>query len=120
MNPKKCYFMTLGNGNNFCDFSCNDIIIKNGLSEKMLGFAIDNNPDFSDHISNICKTANQKLNALFRVSANMNADKCTLLINSFIKFHFSYCPLIWMFYNRKSMKKVNKIQERYLFTFNDT
>ena len=38
----------------------------------MLGFFIDNNLDFSDHISNISKSANQKLNALFRVSASMN------------------------------------------------
>ena len=106
--------MTLRNGNNLCDFSCDDIIIKNSLSEKILGLSIGNNLDFSDHISNICKTANQKLNALFIVSANMNSYKCTLLINSFIKSHFSYCPLIWMFCNRKSMKKVNKIQERYL------
>ena len=65
-------------------------------------------------ISNICKTANRKLNALFTVSANMNSGKCTLLINSFIKSHFSYCPLVWMFFNRKSMNKVKKIQESYL------
>ena len=44
----------------------------------------------------------------------MNPDICTLLINSFIKSHSSYCPLIWMFCNRKSMKKANKIQECYL------
>ena len=44
----------------------------------------------------------------------MNSDKCTLLINSFIKSHFRYCPLIWRFCNQKSIKKVNKIQERYL------
>ena len=44
----------------------------------------------------------------------MNSDKSTLLINFFIKSHFCYCPLVWMFCNRKSMKKVNKIQERYL------
>ena len=50
--------MTLGNGNNLCDFSGDDIIIKNSLLEKILGL-IDNNLDFSDHISNICKTANQ-------------------------------------------------------------
>ena len=106
--------MTLGNGNNLCNFSFDDIIIKNSLSEKILELFIDNNLDFSDHISNICKTANQKLNALFRVSATMNSDKCTLLINSFIKSHFSYCSLIWMFCNRKSIKKVNKIQERHL------
>ena len=75
------------------------IIIKNSLLEKIFVLTIDNNLDFKDHISNICKTANQKLNALFRVSANMDSDKCTLLINSFIKSHFSYCPLIWMFCN---------------------
>ena len=55
-----------------------------------------------------------KPNALLRVSANMNSDKCTLP-SSFIKSHFSYCLLIWMLIcNRKHIKKVNKIQERYL------
>ena len=44
----------------------------------------------------------------------MDSDKCALLINSLIKSHFSYCPLIWMFCNRKCTKKVNKIQECYL------
>ena len=84
------------------------------MSEKILGLSMDNNLDFSGHICNICKTANQKLNALFRVSVSMNLDKCSLLIFSFIKSHFNYCPLIWMFSNRKSIKKVSKIQERYL------
>ena len=68
----------------------------------------------SDLISNVCKTLDQKLKALFRLSANMNSDKCSLLINSFIKSHFSYFLFIWMFCNRKSMKKVNKIIGRYL------
>ena len=114
LNPQKCHFMTLGNGNNLCNFSYDDIIIKNSLSEKILGLTIESNLNFSDHIYNMCKIANQKLNALCRVSANMNSDKCILLIHFFIKSHFSYCPLIWMFRNRKSMKKVNKIQEHYL------
>ena len=51
--------MTVGNGNNLCDFSCDDRIIKNSLLEEILGFTIDNNLKFNDHISNICKTANQ-------------------------------------------------------------
>ena len=80
LNPKKCDFVTLGNGNNFCNFSCNDIIIKNSLSEKILGLTIDNNLGFSYHISNICKTTNEKLKALFTVSANSNAHTCSLLI----------------------------------------
>ena len=53
LNPKKCHFMTLGNGSNLCDFSCNDMIIKNSLSEKIFGLTIDDNLDFSDHISNV-------------------------------------------------------------------
>ena len=47
--------MTIGNGNNLCDFSCDDIVIKNSLSEKILGLTLDNTLDFSDHISNILK-----------------------------------------------------------------
>ena len=66
LNPKEYHFMTLGNGNNIFNFACNDTIIKNSLLEKILGLAINNNLDFSDPISNICKTANEKLNALFR------------------------------------------------------
>ena len=80
--------MTLGNENNLCNFSCDDIIIKNSFSEKILGLTIHNNLDFGDQISNISKTANQKLNALSRVSANINSDICNLVSNSFIKSHF--------------------------------
>ena len=64
LNPKKCHFMVLGYGNNLRNFPCDDRIIKSSLSEKILGLTIKNN--LSDRISNICKTANQKLNALFR------------------------------------------------------
>ena len=73
--------------------SCDDVIIKSSSSEKILGLTIDKNFDFSDHISNICRTANQKLDALFRVSASTNSDKFNILINS-TKSRFSYQPLI--------------------------
>ena len=49
----------------------------------------------------------------------MNSDKCSLLINSFIKSYVSYCSLIWMFCNRISKNKVNKIQECYLRLMTD-
>ena len=106
--PKNVFLWLMEMGATLCNFSCDDLIIKNSLSEKILGLIIDN-ADFSDHISNICTNANHKLNALFRVSA-----KCSLLTNYFIKSHFSYFPLIWMFCNWKNIKKVNKIKERYL------
>ena len=55
LNPKKCHIMIFGNGNNLWGCLCDDIIIKNGLSEKILGLTIDNNLDFLDHVSNYVK-----------------------------------------------------------------
>ena len=37
-----------------------------------------------------------------------------VLDTSFVISHFSYCPLGWMFHNRKSYNKINKIHERAL------
>ena len=81
-------------------FTCDDIIITNSLSEKILGLTIDNNLDFSDQ--------NQKLTAVFRVSPNINSYKFSLLINSF-KPACSVIEKAW----RMSMKY------KKLFTFND-
>ena len=36
------------------------------------------------------------------------------MMNTFVMSHFSYCPLIWMFHDRKIDSKINKIQERAL------
>ena len=44
----------------------------------------------------------------------MKSDKCSLLINSFIKSHFGNCQLICIICNPEKMKKFNKIQERSL------
>ena len=84
--------------------------MKNIIIKKILRLTIDNNRDISDHISIICKTANQKLNALFTVSANINSDKCTLLINSFLNLN-SVTPRL---FGCSLTENVNKIQERYL------
>ena len=105
--------MTAGNENNLCSLACDNIIIQDSLLGKLLGLTINNNFDFKDHISDIRKTANQKLIAILRASATTILEKCSLPTNFFIESHFSYCSLVWVFYNRKIMKNVNQIQERY-------
>ena len=37
-----------------------------------------------------------------------------LLLESFVKSQFSYCPLVWMFSNRELNSRIDKIQERSL------
>ena len=81
----------------------------------LLHVDVDTNLNFKSHVSNLCKRASQKLHALARVSPFMGSDKLLLLMNSFIKAQFSYCPLILMFHERcLKVNKVNKIHERAL------
>ena len=37
-----------------------------------------------------------------------------ILLNSFVYSNFNYCPLVWHFCSAKSVKKIEKIQERAL------
>ena len=94
--------------------SCNDITLKHSSHEKILGVTIDNKLSFDEHIINICKTANKKLNALSRINHYMKQNQKEILLSSFIISHFSYCPLIWMFCSKKSTKKINAVHERSL------
>ena len=46
----------------------------------------------------------------------MGFKKKEILLNSFVYSNFNYCPLVWHFCSAKSVKKIEKIQERALRT----
>ena len=114
LNEGKCHLLTFGTSQDDTKITVGEAIVKESSEEKLLGVTIDKNLNFKSHVSNLCKKASQKLHALARVSAFMNPDELRLLMNSFIKSQFSYCPLIWMFHDRGLNAKVDKIQERAL------
>ena len=101
-------------GNEQFDLICNDITLKHSSHEKLLGVTIDNKLSFDEHINNICKTANKELNALSRINHYMKQNQTEILLSSLIISRFSYCPLIWMFYSKKSTKKIKAVHERSL------
>ena len=39
-------------------------------------------------------------------------NKRKTISNTMIKSQFNYCPLIWMFFLRKSSSLINKVQEK--------
>jgi len=88
--------------------------IQNSKCEKLLGILIDNNLNFQDHVSMLCKKASQKLQALSRVSKYMNHEQTKLLVNAFVTSHFSYCPLVWMMHSHKMNNRINIVHERAL------
>ena len=115
LNPGKCHFMLFGvKENEQFDLLCDDITLKHSSHEKILGVTIDNKLSFNEHIISICKTANKNLNALSRINHYIKQSQKEILMSSFIISHFSYCPLIWMFFSEKSTKKINAVHERSL------
>ena len=60
------------------------------------------------------KKSNQKLHALARISKYVSRDKMKLIMETFIKSQFNYCPLLWMFHSRHLNKRINKLHERAL------
>jgi len=112
VNPDK--FHLLLNSTLDSEIFINSVPIKNSNSEVLLGIEIDSKLSFDLHITNLCKKANQKLSALTRLSSFMTFDQRKLIFNAFIRSHFSYCPLVWMFHSRKLNNKINHLHERSL------
>ena len=99
-NPDKFHFLA----SSFDPFSfiiINQQQIQKSKCEKLLGINIDHDLSFDEHVSTLCRKAAQKLRALGRISSFMSQPKRRSLIKTFINSQFGYCPLEWLFYNRK-------------------
>ena len=66
------------------------------------------------HIYKICiKSANQ-LNALVRLKRFLENEERKILINTLVLSNFSYCSLVWMLTNAKSVPNIEAIQKKVL------
>ena len=71
--------------------------IKTVSSVELLGIQLDDKFNCSPHISNICKSAANQLNALIRLQKFLSFKEKKVLIYSYFLANFNYCPLVWMF-----------------------
>ena len=117
-NPDKCHLIVSTNEKrkiNMGEFS-----IENSGSEKLSGVKIDYKLTFDCRVSDICKKANRKINASVRIAPFININKRRILMNSFFRSQFNYCPLIWMCHSRTNNRKINRLHERCLrIVYND-
>ena len=51
----------------------------------------------------------EKLHALARVIKYMYSNQAQMLMRSFTMSQFTYCPLIWMYHNRKINKQIKQV-----------
>ena len=124
LNEKKCQFIIIEpssvSRSNTETVNVRGKNLEEVTQSKLLGISFDKNINMKDHIKLICNQAGKKLNALARISHYLDEHKRKLLMNAFITSQFNYCPIIWMFCQRKSNNSINRIHERALrIAYND-
>ena len=80
--------------------------IENSECEKLLGIKVDTKLNFNKHLNDI------SVKPAARVVRYTSLSKKKILMNSFFKSQFSYCPLIFMFHSRIMNNKINRLHER--------
>ena len=87
---------------------------KKGSSDlRLLGLTIDQNLDFSKHVSELCKQAGRKVGVITRLR-NLLPTRAKLIIYICgIMPQLMYCHTVWNFC-RASDRKLERIQERAL------
>ena len=80
----------------------------------------DRNLRFDEYILSQCKKAGRKLSVLVRICKFMTIECRRMLMKAFIESQFSYCPLVWMCFNRICNNHINHLYERALkIVYND-
>ena len=114
LNDDKCHLMIFGDKSTETTISIGNSRINESDYEKLLGVTFDKKLSFKKHVEDLSKKANQKLHALARLSNYIDPIKSEILMNSFIRSQFNYCPLVWMFHDRATHSKLNHIHEKAL------
>ena len=117
VNPDKFQAIVVKRNNKMKDsysLNMNQEVINSENNVKLLGVEIDNKLSFEKHISTLVKKASNQLNAISRIQKFMGFEEKEILLNSFVYSNLNYFPLVWPFCSAKSVKKIEKIQERAL------
>ena len=92
-NHDKCHLPV--SGKNDLNMNASAFKIKNNECEKLLGLKVDCGLMFENYLDGVIKKASNKINACLELNHLWTCRK-RMLMNSFFKLHFSYCPLVWM------------------------
>ena len=66
-------------------------MVESSSSIRYLGFTIDANLTFKNHINNTCKCSNYQLHMIRHIRKYINNDLCRILVNSLAISPIDYC-----------------------------
>ena len=112
----KCHFLV--STSQGVSLNVNNFKIKNSDYEKRLGVKFDSKLRFDQRIADLWRRASRTIHTLARVTPFMNLSKRRLLMSSFFKTQFNYCPLIWMCHSWENDSEINRLIVCVLSTLN--
>ena len=120
-NPEKFPFILHGNSNTNPLLQLgNEVVLRPLHDVKLLGVKIDAKLGFSEHVHDIFSKAGRKINALQRISMDLNQTAKAKVFETFIVSNFNYCPIIWHYCSLSDTQKMEKVQKRALrIVYND-
>ena len=120
LNTDKCHLIVSGYKYEHIWAHVGEDIIWEKNEVKLLGITIDRELKFDKHVLKICAKASRKISVLARMSKCLTFKKKRVIFKAFVESQFQYCPLVWMFHNRHTNNKVNRLHERALrIVYND-
>ena len=78
--------------------------------KRFLGKKIGNKLTSEEHVEGLCRKARQKISAVARISSLIRFEQR----KPHLTFHFSYCPLVWIFNSRRLDNRIDHIHEKAL------
>ena len=109
VNAGKCHLLTSSKINNI---AISNINVSSEQKVKLLGINLESRLNFDYHVNTLLNKANKKYHALARICNYMNTNKRRVVIKTFIKSQFSYCPLVWIFHSRTMNNRINTLYEK--------
>ena len=106
-NAGKCRFLV--SSSEKISVKANNYKIENSNSEKVLFVKFSNRLTFYEHVSDLCIKSSPRIYVQVRVTPFMNIFKRCILLDSFLKAQFNYCPLIRMFHSRENDDIINRL-----------
>ena len=112
LNRDKCHLIVWGYEYEQVWANIGKDLILESNDVKLLGITVDKHVKFDKHVLRLCSKANQKLSALSRMAKLLSFNKRRTLFKALVESHLKYSPTVWMFHNRLTNNKVNRLHEK--------
>jgi hypothetical protein len=96
------------------DIFLNGKVVKNNDQIELLEVKVDDNLNFSNHISELCKKASRKVGVLTRLRNLIPCSAKLIIYKTSILPYLTYCHIVWHFCKGSDRRKVERVQERAL------